>query len=87
MSLTIERGESVCLAGPNGAGKSTLLLILAGLIQGKGGVEIDGQPPQSTANWDWSFKTLTISCFAQPCEDVAFRPRNQKLSPKKWTDV
>jgi cobalt/nickel transport system ATP-binding protein len=32
VSLSVERGESVCLVGPNGAGKSTLILHLNGSI-------------------------------------------------------
>jgi branched-chain amino acid transport system permease protein len=32
-SLTVERGECVCLIGPNGAGKSTLLGAIAGSVE------------------------------------------------------
>src|SRR3954468_10082135 len=33
ISLTIERGEFVCVLGPSGCGKTTLLNILAGFVQ------------------------------------------------------
>ena len=36
-SLTVERGECVCLIGPNGAGKSTLLGAVAGSVEVSGG--------------------------------------------------
>ncbi|WP_181703565.1 sugar ABC transporter ATP-binding protein [Chthonobacter albigriseus] len=44
VSLSVGRGEIVCLAGENGSGKSTLIKILAG-AQGadSGTIEIDGQ--------------------------------------------
>ena len=44
VSLSIERGELVCLMGSNGAGKTTVLKILAGLLLPTSGtVLIDGQ--------------------------------------------
>lgn len=49
VSLTVERGELVCLMGPNGAGKTTLLKILAQLLlPTAGAARIDGQDVQRT---------------------------------------
>lgn len=49
VSLTIERGELLCLMGPNGAGKTTLLRILAQLLLPTGGVaRVNGQDVQRT---------------------------------------
>ncbi len=80
LSLTVARGESVCLAGPNGAGKSTLLLILAGLMQADGLVEIDGLPPRANRQLGLVFQDADDQLFCPTVgEDVAFGPRNQKL--------
>jgi energy-coupling factor transport system ATP-binding protein len=43
LDLRIEAGERVLLLGPSGAGKSTLLAGLAGLLDGAGGGESDGE--------------------------------------------
>jgi NitT/TauT family transport system ATP-binding protein len=37
VSLTVARGELVCIVGPSGCGKTTLLRVLAGLEQATGG--------------------------------------------------
>ena len=37
VSLTINRGEFVCLTGPSGSGKSTLVYLIGGLDQASGG--------------------------------------------------
>lgn len=43
VSMTVEKGQCVCIVGPNGTGKSTLLKIIAGLItKNSGDVEVNG---------------------------------------------
>jgi NitT/TauT family transport system ATP-binding protein len=44
-SLTVERGELLCLIGPSGCGKSSLLNIIGGLVvPASGEVTIEGEP-------------------------------------------
>jgi len=80
VTLSIARGESVCLAGPNGAGKSTLLFVLAGLLRGEGGVEIDGVAPVANRQLGLVFQDPDDQLFCPTVEeDVAFGPRNERL--------
>lgn len=45
VSLSVDRGEFVCIVGAMGTGKTTLLNMLAGIVRPDAGVvEIDGQP-------------------------------------------
>ena len=52
LSLTVKRGEFICLLGPSGCGKSTALNCIAGLMQLSGGsiwldeMRIDTLPPE-----------------------------------------
>ncbi|MDR6534650.1 ABC transporter ATP-binding protein [Variovorax soli] len=44
VSLTLQRGELLCVVGPNGAGKTTLIGALAGMLRARGGrIVFDGQ--------------------------------------------
>lgn len=43
LSLTADKGSIVSVLGPNGAGKSTLLNAIAGVIQSRGGVYLNGR--------------------------------------------
>jgi branched-chain amino acid transport system ATP-binding protein len=45
VSLTVNRGELVCLLGANGAGKSTMLKVISGLVRATAGrILLDGAP-------------------------------------------
>nr|WP_109689030.1 ABC transporter ATP-binding protein [Branchiibius hedensis] len=45
LTLSVGKGELVCVVGPSGAGKTTLLRCIAGLLEVSSGViELDGQP-------------------------------------------
>jgi branched-chain amino acid transport system ATP-binding protein len=45
LSLSIERGQIVCLLGGNASGKSTTMKIILGLLKPRSGtVTFDGQP-------------------------------------------
>ena len=52
LSITVKRGEFICLLGPSGCGKSTALNCIAGLMQLSGGsiwldeTRIDTLPPE-----------------------------------------
>ncbi len=43
VSFSVGQGEFVGLIGPNGAGKSTLLRAVLGLVESRGGIEVDGR--------------------------------------------
>lgn len=43
VDLKVAEGEWLSVIGPNGAGKSTLLRALAGVIESKGAIELDGR--------------------------------------------
>lgn len=70
VSLTVNRGETVCILGPNGAGKSTLIKAVAGLVpvQGGqvslGGAEVTGLAPHLLAGRGLGFVPQTENIFA-----------------------
>ena len=43
VSLSVRRGEFIAVIGPSGGGKSTLLRIIAGLLEAKGQVRLQGK--------------------------------------------
>lgn len=87
VSLTVNRGEWVCLTGANGSGKSTLIRLMAGLLKPTGGtVSVFGQPVTAGTIHDIRGKIGMV--FAEPddqfigltvADDIAFGLGNRNL--------
>ncbi len=77
VSLTVERGEIVCLLGPSGCGKTTLLRIVAGLeALDQGHLRLDGkdltQIPVHRRNFGLMFQEFALFPHRTVAENIAF---------------
>lgn len=91
ISLSIDRGEFVCILGHNGSGKSTLAKLLVGLLEPKSGsIYIDGEL-LSEATVDEVRKKIGI-VFQNPDnqfvgvtvkDDIAFGLENRQVERKE----
>ena len=85
LSLSIEKGQFVCVLGANGSGKSTFSkLINALLVPDKGTVEVDGYDTSEPSN-TYVIRSNAGMVFQNPDDqivaslvenDVAFGPEN-----------
>jgi len=90
ISFTIHHGESVGIIGANGAGKSTLLMLLMGVIFPDNGEVLVGDVivtkktlPMIRQRLGMVFQNPDDQLFMTTVyDDVAFGPRNYKLSEK-----
>lgn len=91
VSFEINHGESVALVGANGAGKSTMLLSLVGILfPQKGEIRIGDLPltkktiPIIRQKIGFTLQNADDQLFnASVYDDVAFGPRNYKLSEEE----
>jgi len=91
ISFTIHHGESVGIIGANGAGKSTLLMLLMGVIFPDNGEVLVGDVivtkktlPMIRQRLGMVFQNPDDQLFMTTVyDDVAFGPRNYKLSEKE----
>ncbi len=78
LTLTVKRGEFICLLGPSGCGKSTALNCIAGLMQLSGGSiwldeqRIDTLPPEKRG-------------FGMVFQNYALFPKMRGVSPSAMT--
>ncbi len=102
VSFRVQPGEFVLLTGPSGCGKSTLARCLAGLIphsstaetvRMSGSVRVDGlltsehSIPQLATHVGLVFQNPATQLFCLTVqEEVAFGPRNLRLSPAEVTE-
>jgi len=80
ISFSIEKGECTIIAGANGSGKSVLMSIIAGLEEPASG------SVKTNAKVGLVFQEPDSQILGEtPREDIAFGPRNMKLSKKEIT--
>jgi len=75
ISFSIENGECAIIAGANGSGKSVLMSIIAGLEEASSG------SVKTSSKAGLVFQEPDSQILGEtPAEDIAFGPRNMKLS-------
>lgn len=96
VSVTVRRGERVCILGANGCGKSTLLKLFAGLLSPQKGIFRAFRRPVSAKQWNddgfsgeyhrrvgFIFQNPDVQLFCSTVEDeIAFGLLQQKLPPE-----
>ena len=86
ISLTVARGEFVCVLGASGCGKSTLLNLVAGLEQpSRGGIEVPGHRPalmfQEHALFPWltAGRNIELALRLRGVRPAERRPEAERL--------
>jgi len=87
VSLTIPRGQFVCIVGPSGCGKTTLLRIVAGLEQHSyGQVRVERDDPSRPVN-SMIFQEQSLFPWMTVRNNVAYGLRMRKLPSHKIDPV
>src|SRR6266516_1475357 len=86
LTLTVRRGEFICLLGPSGCGKSTALNCIAGLMQLSGGSiwldeqRIDTLPPEKRG-FGMVFQNYALFPHMTVAKNIGFGLRMRGVSP------
>ena len=86
LTLTVRRGEFICLLGPSGCGKSTALNCIAGLMQLSGGSiwldeqRIDTLPPEKRG-FGMVFQNYALFPHMSVAKNIGFGLRMRGVSP------
>ncbi|MHA1231536.1 MAG: energy-coupling factor ABC transporter ATP-binding protein [Candidatus Helarchaeota archaeon] len=91
ISFEIKEGERLAIIGPNGSGKTTILKLIVNLLKKtSGSIKVFGLDVNKKNEWEirkqigFLFQNPDDQLFAPTVwEDVAFGPRNLKLSKDK----
>jgi len=87
-SLTVKRGEFVCVVGPTGCGKSTTLNLVTGLITPSAGqVQVMGQPVNGIdRRVGFVFQSDALFPWRNVLDNVAAGPRYRGVSKAEAND-
>ncbi|MBU7023814.1 MAG: ATP-binding cassette domain-containing protein [Theionarchaea archaeon] len=86
ISLSVKKGQFVCLVGPSGCGKTTLLKCIAGLRTYEGEIRIDGKVSQEiNPKIGYVFQEFSLFPFLTVRRNMEFGLEIQK-TPKKERD-
>ena len=88
VSVSVEKGELVCILGPSGCGKTTLLRTIAGLEQADSGqVFIDGRDatflPAAKRNFGIVFQSYALFPNMTVMDNILFGLRQKMKAPMK----
>ena len=89
VSLTIRKGEFVCLLGPSGCGKSTLLSIIGGMLAPSAGAvalagaPVDGPRPHDIA---YVFQESTLLPWYTVIENFRLALKFQGIDDASWRE-
>ena len=89
ISLSIEKGEFVCLLGPSGCGKSTLLNAIAGFdTVSEGSVIIDGEEVKSPSTKNVTiFQNYGLLPWRSVIKNVELGLESKKIPPKERREI
>jgi iron complex transport system ATP-binding protein len=65
ISITVNRGEILCVIGPNGCGKSTLLKSIINILEYRGSILLDGKEVSSYTRKSLAKKTALLGQISQ----------------------
>ncbi len=88
LTLTVKRGEFICLLGPSGCGKSTALNCIAGLMQLSGGSiwldeqRIDTLPPEKRG-FGMVFQNYALFPHMSVAKNIGFGLRMRGVAPRR----
>src|SRR5438270_9073183 len=88
LTLTVKRGEFICLLGPSGCGKSTALNCIAGLMQLSGGSiwldeqRIDTLPPEKRG-FGMVFQNYALFPHMTVAKNIGFGLKMRGVSPSE----
>jgi iron complex transport system ATP-binding protein len=65
VSITVNKGEILCIIGPNGCGKSTLLKSIAYILEYRGSIRLDGKEVSSYTRKNLAKKIALLGQISQ----------------------
>ena len=96
ISLTIQRGQTVCIIGESGCGKTVMLKLMIGLLRpSEGVVRFDGRDLASLKEreivevrlrFGFLFQNAALFDSLTIFDNVAFGPREHNLFPREQLD-